>query len=689
MSSKLVICSNKTNETSDTLRVDGGMDKPYKFINHLSSTEELPANCQVAMTSAKVNLMPTIDFGDQTWKFYQWWGKKLDRETGKLNDTTSVPIRTILGEDRDSGIHSYNIEQFAQEIEFQMNRRIFYPAIKNEAFVKPQYSATGELTSFQYGYDANDINAVTKNPPSSSAIDNFSLYLRNRAGGDGRWTYTEADGIFRTTNVLTNKSKNVFMNTAPLSPYGGTFGVDIKNVAPENGNLAGATSFAIGLSRGNGAFANGDRVVGPSWWKPVNATGSGGKGLAVDDYSQPNCKMLRRGFGDFVIYMDTKPVAQGGTGGILRISQMVTNTEADIIGGFPQPSTPKWRDVPYGDGDVRANYDMAANASRLVELEFKLSGEQLSVSAFNNLGVQQQIISYNDSTINKVGNFKPVAQDCWNLHPIMAIDTSNNADPLALKNLQISRYTSLVTNHPASTYSVLGDLGKEHSWWMWIQNQPNGGQQAIELNFRNIMDWGVERNSLIKSTHAYLGVTKPGSEIRFDAVPIHILQEEYLYGQNFNNLPLPANNFDFTYTSGANCESLFGFPNNPYNDIMVYPSGDVNSAKFESLSPFLPNVVSTKSIFVRLENMGNKTLNASRGNKSAIIAHLPRFDGNRSSGALFLEPKNLIYIDLDNPAPMKINEFDISLVYSNETFCESLCGTTIICLLFRENPHKH
>jgi len=46
----------------------------------------------------------------------------------------------------------------------------------------------------------------------------------------------------------------------------------------------------------------------------------------------------------------------------------------------------------------------------------------------------------------------------------------------------------------------------------------------------------------------------------------------------------------------------------------------------------------------------------------------------------------MIYIDLKNPYPIRINSFDVSLVYTDETYATNLTGTTIICLHIREKP---
>ena len=134
------------------------------------------------------------------------------------------------------------------------------------------------------------------------------------------------------------------------------------------------------------------------------------------------------------------------------------------------------------------------------------------------------------------------------------------------------------------------------------------------------------------------------------------------------------------YCPKANVSHLLGFPNMP--EISVWTL-DADGDRFaESFS--VPDILPSRSIFVRLENFGNESVNAFQGLKSKIIAHLPRFDGVNSLGPLYLEPHNLVYVDLKNPAPIKINSFDISLCYSDETYATSLVGTTIIVLHVKE-----
>ena len=91
-------------------------------------------------------------------------------------------------------------------------------------------------------------------------------------------------------------------------------------------------------------------------------------------------------------------------------------------------------------------------------------------------------------------------------------------------------------------------------------------------------------------------------------------------------------------------------------------------------------------MFVRLDNFTQSSLNARMGNRSQIIAHLPRFDGQVETGRIYHEPKNLIFLDLNNSQPMNLSSFDISFVYSNEQYVRSLTGQSVVCLYIRSRP---
>ena len=127
---------------------------------------------------------------------------------------------------------------------------------------------------------------------------------------------------------------------------------------------------------------------------------------------------------------------------------------------------------------------------------------------------------------------------------------------------------------------------------------------------------------------------------------------------------------------------IFGFGDRPTVNYSVTIVGE----DWQVTSPVRPDIEPSSSIFVRLHGFNQQSVNAKARGKSDIIAHLPRFDGANAYGPLYLEPNNLLYLDLNNPAPMRVNSFDISLCHSDETYATGLTGTTIVLLHFRKDP---
>ena len=97
----------------------------------------------------------------------------------------------------------------------------------------------------------------------------------------------------------------------------------------------------------------------------------------------------------------------------------------------------------------------------------------------------------------------------------------------------------------------------------------------------------------------------------------------------------------------------------------------------EIASSKIPQLLSTKTMFVRLENFTQNCVNARMGNRSKIIAHLPRFDGQVETGRIFHQPHERVYLDLNNSEPLRVNSFDISFCYTNEQYATNLTGNQL------------
>ena len=136
------------------------------------------------------------------------------------------------------------------------------------------------------------------------------------------------------------------------------------------------------------------------------------------------------------------------------------------------------------------------------------------------------------------------------------------------------------------------------------------------------------------------------------------------------------------YTSFANTQYLLGFKGRSLA-IGTLNAGD-GSTDLSSIS--IPILSSPKSLFVRVNNLTQQSINAQLGNSySKIIAHLPRLDSaGNEVGALHFEPNQLVYVALQNVQDIYLNSIDIDLVYDNETYADCLSGKSIVVLHVRK-----
>ena len=104
-----------------------------------------------------------------------------------------------------------------------------------------------------------------------------------------------------------------------------------------------------------------------------------------------------------------------------------------------------------------------------------------------------------------------------------------------------------------------------------------------------------------------------------------------------------------------------------------------------NLSASVPKLISNISLFIRLNNFTQTSMNARKGTSSKIVAHLPRFDNSgNETGGLYFSPNELVYLSLNNPEEILINSFDVDFVYENEQLCTALSGKSIVCFHIRK-----
>jgi len=270
-----------------------------------------------------------------------------------------------------------------------------------------------------------------------------------------------------------------------------------------------------------------------------------------------------------------------------------------------------------------------------------------------------------DATLANTNQLSCVHQARWNLYPLLYVES----DTATFGNsLTVEQFTGCTQVKTLKAHLDDGEPEKV-SWYNSVENTADEGR-AFELETRiwNDRDSGVSRWDTYMTWADLLG---GGNDV--------IDLENYLIMKPDDT---------FSPSIGANTEKLLGFDGASPTNEFVYGSGsDPHTRRtFESVS--VPQLLASRSMFVRLENMTQNSVNARQGNRSSIIAHLPRFDGQVETGRIYHEPKNLIYLDLNNSSEMKVSSFDISFVYSNEQFVRALTGQSVVCLYFRQDPTK-
>jgi len=279
------------------------------------------------------------------------------------------------------------------------------------------------------------------------------------------------------------------------------------------------------------------------------------------------------------------------------------------------------------------------------DVKFEVQGEKVKAKIYDNASSAWRIITEYADLQPKDSYYKPVHQACWCLHPVLAVGTKTGALNCTLEITDFND-VDVVDYNPKVAYK-------------------GGWYETMELTDNLRLCEEVESRKIIQTTDAtvYTQVnTNASGGIVYDNVLI--LQKSDIYKE----------------TPGANAGPILGFN----GGIVDTPTNTVNLNQKSYHSNFAPSLVSSLSMFVRLNNFGQNTTNARVGNRSKILAHLTNLESK--SGRNTYEPSNLIWLDLDNPSELNVNEFDISFCYVNEQFATILTGQSIVGLYFRKKP---
>ena len=681
----LVICSNRENDRVNDS--DGSIYEPFSFRNDMSSTYNIPKDAQVGLHSCKINLNGTMTLsGNEV--FYQYFGRLIDPDAGEeIELSSSQPIGTPLSEvqykaGRAGRFEDYDPDGVADLVKQQMNKFIFHPNLKDKADCDVNRDGTtNEFTGYSFNYDQyadettstvpSATQAWTLNPRDIQNAQGTAVQPGEREDYPGglltgndtpgldaalTWKYevVGTEGVFTSTAVADNGiGMNAMINTAlPLSLYNGQMVVNFKDV-----NDAGQ-DWVVGLSR----FVPSEDSSQNGEYAPANFNSNRGPD-AVDDLFFDYA--VRRY--DNKLYLQHLAMNQDPT--------FDTNTEVDAT--FT-------KDLDYFDltgSTFTELYDLDTNTDLFEKVRFTAKGQTLKVEMLVADNTPTVLYSF-DETHTKALQLPPIHQNCWCLHPVLAMDSDATKSD-GIMNIEVFEGCKDIVDYGWKSNSQRSGAFTHMGWFEygWY-----GGYDASQGELLEERFW-FDQNDTTSGPNAdgqlrYASVPSSGSHRRIGYVAGTDGTGAKVAG--FSEVLIPG--VSKVYPSpDANLQAKLGF-NQPYDTVFVHIGAGAADLGVQFVSDTVPVFKSGQSIFVRLTNLSQRSMNAFKGSQSQIIAHLPRFDGQAETGRLYYEPSEIMWLDLDNAQELKVSSFDISMVYVNEQYVRSLTGQTIVVLAFRKKP---
>lgn len=715
----LILLSNDPKEASGLTAQNSNIYKAWSFRNSLTETITIPKNSEVALQSTKIVLDGQINIAPENKVFYLYLGETvLGENQGQSfrEFSTSLPVRIELFPN-EPGVVRTNAEGLAQELGRVLRQNSYHPAYAKElqgaefeTRVEVLRDGDGDFMGYKFLVEhlTDDSVADTLLNESTDPQDNVirMTLIQNRCAKDWIYPSRRTNPALREYNIYTAANQCVLQpqvesdimlaseflsidNNTPLAntsindaglPCRLTYNID--NVMTNPGGTPGTDdkniSWIAGITRNSITTqeqTNGR--MGPPYFQ-WNYSNVDGVGSVLND--------MLRGHADYLVVND---------GVNIRLFNCNTwGGEPVRAGTRGNLKKYRWQEVDYTEGGTNATfpaqYDTVTNTSGFAKLHFELSGNRVKIYFEDTARNTYTLWEYSQSITNGGGRLrekkeqcKPIDISCWDMQPVMGIynkgwaglvgnggafNPSDYSITISKKNTfdVFDPYVTDIAEYDANTKNI--------SYYQFLlQSDRNQFNNVMsELNLRD----GLATESPISAKYGTFDTTTHTYVTCLQPVIIATPSDRYLH------------------TSQANTSRLFGLT--IYNGVAsgkppwILDGYDAVSKRtvFRLESGEKPISLSTKSIFVRLDNFAQTSINAGNGNKSSIIAHLPRFDGQNQTGRLFFEPKNLMYLDLKNPKELKVNSFDVSFVYADESFCKSLVGTTNVVLHIREKKKE-
>jgi len=627
----LVVTSNIATEDDPSF---SNVFKPFSYQNRLLNTMRIPPMSEIALQSAKINKNGLFILDRANSGFCHYFGTPIeDLDDDNFDNSTSQPFRAVIGAGEafraGDKKNEVNIDDMAGEIKKGMDQATFHPSLitgENTTgnAVTPLYDGTS-LAFRGFKFVTTQQTAKTTRLAANITFTDISK--------NNGYNFTQAAGVVTTTDTRGFYVQN---REYPISQNAGTAIFNFSEA-----NAIAATPWFVGLSRINKQrnIGDGDYDYLPNYFDDTVAS----TGLVIQGQMR---------------YADIA-VSRSLVGGVatLRVFQSGSKSDAGIGQGICMNEV-----IYYGLHNANFNtaYDIGANANKYRKVKFVLNNEELEIYMIREDGTEDLLCDY--TTLRAAGAVKneclnPVNAAKWAMYPVMAVSGGFASGARSLTLESIDHYT----NYPAFDETKYFN----YDWWGWSQEYG----ETIFCKKLEMRDWNNQARTVSQHGAGANGLLAPkgvnGSGGMSDYKSILITARSAAYG---------------TSTNECNTQFTLGYSGDPISN----PTQTTLVSTNESTST--PKLVSNISLFIRLNNFTQNSVNARQGTNSKIIAHLPRFDNSgNETGGLYFEPHEKTYLSLNNPEEILINSFDVDIVYDNETLCTALTGKTIVCFHIRQS----
>ena len=655
----LVITSNVNLSDRPT---ESEIHKPYSYSNRLTDTMKIDKNSEIAVQSVKINKNGLFSINRLNSTFAVYWGPEITPALPMI-DTPDHPC--IVSVQDSNAFAEYNTDEMASAIQRAISRGIKCPHYITGVGSVDATPTTSIATTIQVGaggeFEGYDM-AFTQNPAYQDLIPpleaDFTGQMAEDVEGPQLWTFNPANDRFISNNVNASirAGASALLSDYPVSlntKVHPMLGANLSFVCDVVGANGGANSqWCVGLSRysepqyrpDSGEFQSFSPPYYDSFWNG-NADSS-------------NWKMKNQ-FYDYVICSMTGLRNGPGTanGRWLRVFHAVASSNRN-----PQQQGNKYnlvmREIKYWEVagsalvDAGGPYDIAgAKAPGGTFVGWTVDGEMVEPWIGAKAGTYVKIVDLSLVGTTKVYSTKPRGTMLNALYGKVWV----RQDAEYVEIIQRIKPNSLLTweygNPHAEWPKQLIDNGTYENWGKEVETRP-------------ILDYNVVA---YPTKHTYIGTD--ANDVFVDYQPRLILAPSTSYNENFTRM--------------CNSQFLLGFIGRSLVDVPVLSGVNNVVATYSSVGA--PRIISPKSLFIKLTNFTHSTANSKRGQKnSKILAHLPRFDNaGNEVGGLFFEPHERVYVALNNPSDMYINEFDVEIVYDNEELAKCISGKSIVCFHIR------